>query len=47
MSRIYVSDSNIWIDFQNADLLDELFGLPFQLGCTDFVIHELLAPTPN
>jgi predicted nucleic acid-binding protein len=41
MTRVYVSDSNIWIDFQNADLLDELFGLPFQLCCTDFVIHEL------
>lgn len=31
MSRIYISDTNIWIDFRNAGLLDELFELPFIL----------------
>ncbi len=25
MSRVYISDANIWIDFNNAGLLDELF----------------------
>ena len=25
MQPVYVSDSNIWIDFRNAGLLDELF----------------------
>lgn len=41
MPRVYVSDTNIWIDFRNAGLLDELFRLPFTLCCTDFVLHEL------
>ena len=41
MNRVYVSDTNIWIDFRNAGLLDELFGLPLTLCCTDFVMAEL------
>lgn len=41
MSRIYISDTNIWIDFNNAGLLDELFQLPFTFCCTDFVLDEL------
>jgi hypothetical protein len=42
MSRVYVSDTNIWIDFRNAGLLDALFKLPFSLCCTDFMVHELM-----
>jgi hypothetical protein len=41
MNRLYISDSNIWIDFRNAGLLAELFALPLTLCCTDFVWHEL------
>lgn len=41
MSRIYISDTNIWIDFNNAGLLDELFQLPFSFCCTEFVLAEL------
>ncbi|MBN8282495.1 hypothetical protein [Zoogloea sp.] len=41
MSRIYISDTNIWIDFNNAGLLDELFQLPFTFCCTEFVLDEL------
>lgn len=41
MQRVYVSDTNIWIDFRNADLLDVLFRLPFRFCSTDFVLHEL------
>jgi predicted nucleic acid-binding protein len=41
MSRVYVSDTNIWIDFRHAGLLEALFELPFTLCCTDFVMHEL------
>jgi predicted nucleic acid-binding protein len=41
MTRIYVSDTNIWIDFGNAGLLDELFELPFTMCCTDFVFEEI------
>jgi predicted nucleic acid-binding protein len=42
MSRVYVSDTNIWIDFRNAGLLDALFKLPLSLCCTDFVVLELM-----
>lgn len=41
MSKIYVSDTNIWIDFRNANLLTQLFKLPFAICCTDFVLEEL------
>jgi hypothetical protein len=41
MTDVYISDSNIWIDFRNAGLLDQLFKLPFALCCTDFVLREL------
>lgn len=39
--QVYISDTNIWIDFRNAGLLDALFDLPFQLCSTDFVLEEL------
>jgi rRNA-processing protein FCF1 len=39
--QVYISDTNIWIDFRNAELLDALFSLPFTLCCTDFVLNEL------
>lgn len=41
MSLIFISDTNIWIDFRNAGLLEQMFQLPFTLCCTDFVMHEL------
>lgn len=41
MSLVYISDTNIWIDFRNAGLLEEMFRLPFTLCCTDFVLREL------
>jgi hypothetical protein len=41
MTQVYISDTNIWIDFRNAGLLDALFDLPFTFCCTDFVLGEL------
>jgi predicted nucleic acid-binding protein len=41
MSSVFISDTNIWIDFRNAGLLQSLFRLPFELCSTDFVIAEL------
>lgn len=41
MHRVYVSDTNIWIDFRNAGLLDDLFRLPYTFCSTDFVLDEL------
>lgn len=45
--RIYISDTNIWIDFGRADLLDALFALPFTFVSTDFVVAELTHPDPD
>ncbi len=42
MTKVYVSDTNIWIDFRNAGLLNELFLLPLKLCSTDFVLNELI-----
>lgn len=47
MQRIYISDTNIWIDFGHAGLLDALFALPFTFVSTDFVIEELGSPAPD
>jgi predicted nucleic acid-binding protein len=41
MSLVYISDTNIWIDFRNAELLEHMFRLPLTFCCTDFVMHEL------
>lgn len=41
MSVVYISDTNIFIDFRHAGMLDMLFLLPFSLCCTDFVLFEL------
>lgn len=46
MQRIYISDTNIWIDFGHAGLLDALFALPFTFVSTDFVVGELSHPAP-
>jgi hypothetical protein len=33
MSRVvYVSDTNIWIDFRHAGLLEQLFRLPARIS---------------
>jgi predicted nucleic acid-binding protein len=41
---VFVSDTNIWIDFEKVGLLDKLFSLPFQYCTTDFVANELEQP---
>lgn len=41
MNRVFVSDTNIWIDLRHAGLLAEVFQLPLVLCCTDFVLEEL------
>lgn len=46
MQRIYISDTNIWIDFGHAGLLDALFALPFTFVSTEFVMGELSQPAP-
>ncbi|MBX9795166.1 MAG: hypothetical protein K2Y02_12780 [Burkholderiaceae bacterium] len=44
--RVYISDTNIWIDFGHAGLLDALFALPFTFVSTEFVVDELNHPLP-
>lgn len=44
--RVYISDTNIWIDFGHAGLLDALFRLPFTFVSTEFVVGELSQPLP-
>lgn len=39
--QVYISDTNIWIDFGKAGLLEALFDLPFEFCSTDFVVNEL------
>ncbi|BDI08132.1 hypothetical protein [Sphaerotilus microaerophilus] len=46
MQRVYISDTNIWIDFGQAGLLDALFELPFTFVSTDIVVDELNNPAP-
>lgn len=46
MQRVYISDTNIWIDFGHAGLLDALFALPFTFVSTEFVVDELYHPLP-
>ena len=41
MAKVYISDTNIRIDFANADLLAEIFKLSFNFCCTDFVLDEI------
>jgi predicted nucleic acid-binding protein len=41
MTKVYISDTNIWFDLRNAGLLDEIFQLPITLCSTDFVLNEL------
>ncbi len=42
MKELYlVSDTNIFIDLIETDLLDELFKLPWEIHTTDFVLGEL------
>lgn len=45
MSKVLISDTNIWIDFHRAGRLKELFALPFQFVTTDFACSELSSPT--
>lgn len=45
--RIYISDTNIWIDFGRAGLLNALFALPFTFVSTDIVVDELSHPDPD
>lgn len=42
MEKIVVSDTNIFIDLINVDLLDGFFNLPWEIHTTDMVIDEII-----
>lgn len=42
---VYVSDTNIWIDFRHAGLLEVLFDLPFKLCFDDAGVARLFELT--
>lgn len=41
---VLVSDTNIWIDLQNGDILSEIFRLPYRLIVPELAIFELISP---
>ena len=42
MKKIVVNDTNVFIDLLDVGLLDDFFGLPWEIHTTDFVMWELL-----
>jgi len=40
-SLLLITDTNIWIDLQNGEVLALIFALPFKLITTDFAADEL------
>ncbi len=38
---LLVTDTNIWIDLENGNLLEPIFGLPYQFIMTDFAANEI------
>jgi len=42
MDTVVISDTNIFIDLYNIDLLDVFFSLPLKIQTTDFVLGELI-----
>ncbi len=39
--KVVISDTNIFIDLLNVDLLDTFLKLPLEVHTTDFIIYEL------
>ncbi len=44
LQSVLVTDTNIWIDLKNGDILGEVFRLPYQFLISDFAIPELIHP---
>ena len=45
MSPLLVSDTNIFIDFEEGNLLAEFFSLPYDIAVPDILYYEELAPS--
>lgn len=44
LPTVLITDTNIWIDLQNGEILAEVFRLPYQFFTTDFAIDEFIQP---
>jgi predicted nucleic acid-binding protein len=44
LPSVLVTDTNIWIDLENGNILAEVFHLPYQFITTDFAIPEFVKP---
>jgi predicted nucleic acid-binding protein len=44
MPSILVTDTNIWIDLENGEILTDIFRLPYQFITTDFAVGEFISP---
>jgi uncharacterized protein YacL len=44
LQSVLVTDTNIWIDLENGDILTEVFRLPYWFLIPDFAIPELIHP---
>jgi len=42
--RIYVTDTNIWIDLDAGEIIQTVLRLPFQFTAPDVVVEELKSP---
>jgi len=45
LQSVLVTDTNIWIDLENGDILVEVFRLPCRFLIPDFAIPELIRPS--
>ena len=44
LQSVLVTDTNIWIDLENGDILINVFHLPYRFLIPDFAIPELIHP---
>ena len=44
LPSVLVTDTNIWIDLENGEILADVFGLPYQFFTTDFAVEEFIHP---
>jgi len=45
LQSVLVTDTNIWIDFENGDIIAEVFRLPCRFLIPDLAIPELIKPS--
>lgn len=40
--KLFITDTNVFFDLMNLEVLPEFFGLDFEICTTDFVVNEIL-----